>query len=85
MAELMIDDGMKWKIVKFIDEPVATVEKTFKDSGIDKKFITIIDSPGIAIEKSAKKGWGFIKYTGKGLKSTMAKKRKRNGKKSVRK
>ncbi|KYK21261.1 hypothetical protein AYK25_08390 [Thermoplasmatales archaeon SM1-50] len=74
----MNDDGIKGKIEKFIDEPVVTIEKTFKDFGKNKKFITIIDSPGIAVEKGMKKGWRYIIYTGKEAKSHVTKKVKEN-------
>jgi len=81
----MNDDGIKGKIEKFIDEPIVTIEKSIKNLGKKKKFIEVIDNPGIAIEKGVKKGWEYIIYTGKEVKSPVTTKRKRKGKKSKRK
>ena len=70
----MSKDGIKGKIEQFIDEPRVTIEKAVKDLEKNKKFIAVIDSPGIAIEKGMIKGWEYIIYTGKGVKSNVAKK-----------
>lgn len=79
----MNDEGIKGKIEKFVDEPGVAIEKAVKDFRKNKKFIEVIDSPGTAIEKGVKKGWEYVIYTGKEVKSTVTKKSKR--KKSKRK
>ena len=76
----MNDEGIKGKIEKFVDEPGVTIEKAVKDFRKNKKFIEVIDNPGIVIEKSVKKGWEYIIYTGKEVKSNVTKKNKRKGK-----
>ena len=73
----MNDEGIKGRIEKFVDEPGVTFEKVVKDFGKNKKIKDVIDNPGIAIEKGVKKGWDYIIYTGKEVKSTVTKKSKR--------
>ena len=83
----MNDEGIKGRIEKFVDEPGVTFEKVVKDLRKNKKFIEVIDNPGIAIEKGVKKGWEYVIYTGKEVKSTVIKKKKikKKRKKSKRK
>ena len=80
----MIDENMKGKIKKVVDNPVENIEKgakkgweAVKDFGEDVK-----DSePAEAIEKGVKKGWDSVKDFGENIKESVTKMVKKGGKK----